>query len=102
MTVAIVLAMAISRVRASSAVPWNRNRSSDDPGSSCTYERPEPAMSASTTASEGNAQSAPPEVLPRRLAPHDGTRDQALVARRTKVSNSAAAAERSKPGSASH
>ena len=59
MTVTIVLAMPISRLRASSAVPWKTSGARADPGVIVMLESTEPAMRAATTATVGMAHRAP-------------------------------------------
>ena len=60
MTVTIVLAMPISRLRASSTVPWKtRCFHGDAVGSTSTADRADPTASASTMAAVGNNQRDP-------------------------------------------
>ena len=68
MTVTIVLAMPISRLRASSTVPWKTNAASAD---TSTLANAFPSASAISTAAVGITQSAPRRYSHGRLAPHD-------------------------------
>ena len=59
MTVTTVLVTVISRVRASSAVPWKAIRSSSEPGAARTCDMANPTIRASRAARLGSTQSAP-------------------------------------------
>ena len=58
-TVITVPVTSISRLRASSAVPWKAIRERDEPGCTLICDSADPATSASTAATLGITQSAP-------------------------------------------